>query len=250
MFCPNCGTQLPDGSKFCESCGVQILPPGAAAGASAGAAAEQQIPLQKPSPNIELCPDGTYRWVYEFHMLKNPVILFTVCKIFAIIIAGIFLFILILGGGLPSDAEEWKDLLVPMALFFVFFMALIGVSYLILASMYGWKYIVLFEMNDEGIRHIQQPKQFTKAQGIAWLTAMAGVLTGNVGRVGQGMLVASKTESLTSFDRVKGIKVLRSLDTIKVNELLEHNQVYAEPEDFDFVLNYIEQRIPSTAKRG
>ena len=25
MFCPNCGVQLPDGSKFCGSCGAQIV---------------------------------------------------------------------------------------------------------------------------------------------------------------------------------------------------------------------------------
>lgn len=24
MFCPNCGAQLPDGSKFCGGCGAQV----------------------------------------------------------------------------------------------------------------------------------------------------------------------------------------------------------------------------------
>ncbi|MBR0311016.1 MAG: zinc-ribbon domain-containing protein, partial [Oscillospiraceae bacterium] len=24
MFCPNCGTQLPDDSAFCENCGVRL----------------------------------------------------------------------------------------------------------------------------------------------------------------------------------------------------------------------------------
>ena len=33
------------------------------------------------SKNIVLCPDGKYRWYYEYPMLKNPVILFTVWKV-------------------------------------------------------------------------------------------------------------------------------------------------------------------------
>ena len=38
MFCPNCGTQLPDGSAFCSSCGAQL----------GGAQAPQQ-PVQQPA---------------------------------------------------------------------------------------------------------------------------------------------------------------------------------------------------------
>ena len=29
------------------------------------------------SENIKKCDDGSYRWVYEFDMLKNPIILLT-----------------------------------------------------------------------------------------------------------------------------------------------------------------------------
>lgn len=36
MFCPNCGTQIPDDSAFCENCGTKI------------AAAAQQDPQQSP----------------------------------------------------------------------------------------------------------------------------------------------------------------------------------------------------------
>ena len=37
MFCPNCGTQLPDGSKFCGKCGAQL-----------GSAPAPQTPPQTP----------------------------------------------------------------------------------------------------------------------------------------------------------------------------------------------------------
>ena len=35
---------------------------------------------------IELCADGKYRWIYEFNMLKNPTIFFTVLNIFGVLI--------------------------------------------------------------------------------------------------------------------------------------------------------------------
>lgn len=40
MFCPKCGTQLPDGAKFCGNCGAQLAPvPSAPASTAAHAAA-------------------------------------------------------------------------------------------------------------------------------------------------------------------------------------------------------------------
>ncbi len=40
------------------------------------------------SENIKKSDDGTYRWVYEFNMLKNPIILLTVLKIFLLVLVG------------------------------------------------------------------------------------------------------------------------------------------------------------------
>ena len=39
---------------------------------------------EKVTENIWLCPDGVYRWTYEFDMRRNPMILFTVLKVMAI----------------------------------------------------------------------------------------------------------------------------------------------------------------------
>ena len=150
------------------------------------------------SENIKKCDDGSYRWVYEFHMLKNPVILF----------------------GLSI------------------------VGYSILACIYGWKYCVLFEMNETGIRHIHMEKQYKKAQALAWLTAMAGAAAGKPGTAGTGLLAATKNEQATEFSKVKRLRSFRTFHTIKLDSLLTHNQIYAQPEDYDFVLDYISKRIP------
>ena len=46
----------------------------------------EQIEGQKVTENIYYCTDGKYRWIYELNMLKNPVILMTIWKIFGILI--------------------------------------------------------------------------------------------------------------------------------------------------------------------
>ena len=48
----------------------------------------------------------------------------------------------------------------------------------------------------------------------------------------------------TDFSSVRKVKAYPRRGLIKVNQLLSHNQVYAEREDFDFVLDYIRSRCP------
>ena len=198
------------------------------------------------SGNIKECDDGTYRWVYEFDMLKNPIILLTVLKIFLIVLVGIWvvfgLFRIGNDGFVGAFALQTKELLIPAAVL----LGLSIVAYIILACIYGWKYCVLFEMNETGIRHIQMEKQYKKAQAIGWLTAMAGAAAGKPGAAGTGLLAATKNEQATEFGKVNRMRVFRAFHTIKLDALLNHNQIYAEPEDYEFVLDYISKRIPKS----
>ena len=198
------------------------------------------------SENIKKCDDGSYRWVYEFNMLKNPIILLTVLKIFLFVLVGMWvifgLFRIGRDGFVGAFVAQTKELLIPAAI-------LLGLSiaaYIILACIYGWKYCVLFEMNETGIRHIQMEKQYKKAQAIGWLTAMAGAAAGKPGASGTGLLAATKNEQATEFSKVKRMRVLKTFHTIKLDGLLNHNQIYVEPEDYDFVLEYISKRIPKS----
>ena len=196
--------------------------------------------------NIKKGDDGTYRWVYEFDMLKNPIILLTVLKIFFLVLAGMWvvfgLFRIGNDGFIGAFAAQTKELLIPAAILFGLSIA----AYIILACIYGWKYCVLFEMNETGIRHIQMEKQYKKAQALGWLTAMAGAAAGKPGAAGTGLLAATKNEQATEFGKVNRMRVLRAFHTIKLDALLNHNQIYAEPEDYEFVLDYISKRIPKS----
>ena len=200
------------------------------------------------SENIKKSDDGTYRWVYEFNMLKNPIILLTVLKIFLLVLVGMWvvfgLFRIGNDGFVGAFVAQTKELLIPAMILF----GLSIVAYIILACIYGWKYCVLFEMNETGIRHIQMEKQYKKAQAIGWLTAMAGAAAGKPGMAGTGLLAATKNEQATEFGKVKRMRSFRAFHTIKLDSLLNHNQIYAEPKDFDFVLEYISKRISGNSQ--
>lgn len=197
------------------------------------------------SDNIKKCDDGTYRWTYEFNMLTNPIILWTVLKIFILVLLGMWvvfgLFRIGDAGFISAFIEEAKALTIPAIILF----GLSIVSYSILACIYGWKYCVLFEMNEEGIKHIQMEKQFKKAEALGWLTAMAGAAAGNPGTVGTGLLSATKNMQVSEFSKVKKMKVLKAFHTIKLDSPLNHNQIYIGPDDYDFVLEYISTRTPN-----
>ena len=198
---------------------------------------------RKVTENIWLCPDGVYRWVYEYPMLKNPTILFTVWKVLLLSCA-----ICVVLVGVPLTFTEGSDALLGLAKGFgaaaLIMLPLSILGYVILAASYGWKYMVLFEMDDTEVRHIQMKKQFKKAEAMGWLTAMAGLAAGNLTAAGSGLLAASKSRSVSVFDHVKQVKPNKAMHVILVNEALEHNQVYADGEDFDFVLKYILDRVP------
>lgn len=200
------------------------------------------------SENIKKGDDGTYRWVYEFDMLKNPIILLTVLKIFFLVLAGMWvvfgLFRIGNDGFIGAFAAQTKELLIPAAILFGLSIA----AYIILACIYGWKYCVLFEMNETGIRHIQMEKQYKKAQALGWLTTMAGAVAGKPGIAGTGLLAATKNEQATEFSKVKRMRSFKAFHTIKLDGLLNHNQIYAEPEDFNFVLEYISKRTTGNSQ--
>ena len=192
---------------------------------------------------IELCTDGKYRWVYEFNMLKNPTIFFTVLNIFGVLILIQVVIFGIIGlkegdllGSLKSGAQVGA---VMLGIFFV--LTILG--YLVVAARFNWKYVVLFEMDHEGIMHRQLKSQVKKAQALGWITALVGLVAGRPSTIGAGILSATKTSSYSTFSAVRSVKPYRRLHVIKVNEPFCLNQIYVD-EDFDFVYNFILSHCP------
>ncbi|MBR2834455.1 MAG: hypothetical protein IKE43_01885 [Coriobacteriales bacterium] len=213
---------------------------------------QQEITGEKVSENVYLCPDGKYRWYFEFDMLKNPSILITVCKVillaYGIVMAAMML--LQFAEGTFRNVAEFWDFYRGFVILLAVLLALAVVAYLIVAASFGWKYMVLLTMDDEEVEQCPMKKEFDKAQAIGWLTAAVGLATGKVGMVGTGVLAASRNSSTSVFEHVRKVKAKRSRNVIYVNQLLGHNQIYAEDADFDFVRDYIVAHCPNAKIRG
>ena len=204
----------------------------------------EKIKGDKVTKNIYRCPDGKYRWIYELNMLKNPMIALTILKILVIVFIAITIFELLIEV-FDGNVSVWvKDFLLTPE-FLILPGILLGLSligYFVTATIYGFKYIVLFEMDEEGIAHKQLPRQFKKAEALGWLAAMAGAAAGNMIAMGSGILATSKDMSLSDFEQVKKVRKHKRFNAIELSEPMEHNQIYAEKEDFDFVWEYISMR--------
>lgn len=240
MFCSKCGAPLSDGANFCTSCGTKINSVPVRSG---------EADKKEKSTGVTLCGDGKYRWVYEVNLFKNPTFFFLVWKIFFFILLGVFALMMII------DAIEWSDFfpnrfLETLRVFVIFVLgmtALVVIGYLIYAAIMGGKYIVEFEMDENGVNHKQTPSQAEKARKIGRAAAATGFAAGSMS-AGMAGINAQRTQMYSDFKTTKKVKAYPSRRLIKVNGILSHNQVYAQKEDFEFVKNYIISHCPNIKK--
>ena len=199
---------------------------------------------------VKLYPDGKYRWVYEVPMLKNPTILFDVYKVLGISFGIVWLFNVLLiscedGLNLRNLWSFTSGFLILMLVFLV-----IGyLAYFIVAWYYGWKYIVLFTLDEKEVVHQMMPRQMGKAKVLGALTALVGSVAGKPGVMGAGVLAASRSTSTSVLANVARLVPRRRLHLIKVNQLLNKNRVFVPDEDFDFVYNFLCQHCPKAKKK-
>ncbi len=236
MFCSHCGNKIDDEAKFCERCGAPVGDP----------AAEPSDAGTKVSPNITLGPDGKYRWTYEMSLFRNPTIFVLVWKILFFSAALVFGFILVLSGCEGNlTGEAFLGYLKIMGIVVAVLTVISAVGMLIYAAIMGGKYIVDFTMDEKGVLHAQTPAQAKKARKLAAVTAAAGAAAGHISAVAAG-INASRTEMYTEFASVKKVVPVPRRDLVKLNQTLYRNQVYALPEDFEFVLSYIRAHVPGS----
>lgn len=199
---------------------------------------------------VTLYPDGKYRWMYEVKMLTNPTILLDVYKVLGISFGIVWLFnVLIIGCEDGLDIESlWglsSGFLILMGVF-----AVVGyLAYAIVAWTYGWKYVVLFTLDEKVVKHQQMPRQVKKAQLLGALTGMMGVVAGKPGVIGSGLLAASRSSSTSILADVGRLIPCRRRNLIKVNQLLNKNRVFVPDEDFDFVYNFLCQHCTKAKRR-
>ena len=196
-----------------------------------------------------LCPDGKYRWVYDVPMLKNLSILFEVFWVLGVSFGIVWLFVLLLGGCESNFrlSELW-DITRGFLILIAVFLVLGCVAYFFVSWYYGWKYSILFIMDEKEVVHKQLPGTEGKARAIGKLTALGGVAGGKPGMVGMGILAATRTSMSTSYSSVRCIIPCRRQHLIKMRERFSRNMVFVADEDFDFVYQYLCDHCPNARK--
>lgn len=198
---------------------------------------------------VTLCPDGKYRWIYEMNMLKNPSILFDVWKVFGIsigILVAFFALLIACDGDI--NMKVLSGLAETVGLLIAIFAVLSILGYLLFAAISGWKYVVLFIMDEKEVVHQQMPSQVKKGQVIGALTVLVGLAAKRPGVVGTGLLAQSRTTMTSVLAHVSRLIPCRRMNLIKVNQLLAKNRVYVPDEDFDFVYDFLCQHCVKAKK--
>lgn len=199
---------------------------------------------EKVTPNIVLCADNKYRWIYYFNLFRNFTILFLIWRIFLYILLAAFLTYFLSSLSTPDFfMEGFYKFLKIFAIALGVMTALVVLGYLIYAGTMGGKYIVLFEMDENGVVHKQIPSQAKKAKNIA----KAGLTTSRITIIG-ATASAARTSMYSDFKKVVKVKYRPHLNTIKVNQKLSRNEIYAEKEDYEFVKEYIVNHCPNIKK--
>ncbi|MBR4799580.1 MAG: zinc ribbon domain-containing protein [Clostridia bacterium] len=250
-YCSNCGTRIDDSAAYCPACGAPNKKQASPAAETAFTAPQENAytPPQGDGgygTRVTLCPDGKYRWQHDYNLFKDPTVFFLIWKIFFFIILGIFGFITILN--LIEGNEVLGELKI-FAYFIAGMTALVGISYLIYAAIMGGKYVVQFDMDEAGVNHRQVESQAKKARKIGAAAFLGGAASGSFTAMGAG-IAATRTEMYSEFAKVRKVKGSVSRGVIKVNGRLNHNMVFVQKEDYEFVKQYIISHCPNLLKHN
>ena len=206
------------------------------------------------SKNIKLDKKGRYCWSYEMSLFKHPWIFLLLMKVLLITIGIMFvLFFLLLCWERNFWWEGFLNLLKVCGIGIAGATVLGALGYCFYALMMGGKYCVEFHMNEDGIEHAQTGRQAKKAEKMGILTVLLAIFSKRPTQAGVGLL-ATRTRMYSDFAKVKSITPQPKRDTIKLDAPFCHNQVYAKPEDFEWVLAYIREhcekaRVAKAAKK-
>ena len=183
--------------------------------------------------------DGTYDWIYCLKMLQNLSMFKFVLKVIAVSYAAIVigLFILTRGSG---------DILWALGILGLVFLAVILIvlfSFWLVDKLFKGSYMLIYEMNEEGVAFSQTTDQAQITRAIAATSAAASAAGGNVGGVIAGTGLSMRPNSYRAdFSKVRSVKGKRSENLIWVNTFLQYLMVYVPDDAYDFVWTYITGR--------
>ncbi|MBE6910192.1 MAG: zinc-ribbon domain-containing protein [Ruminococcaceae bacterium] len=241
MFCPNCGSELPENSAFCEKCGAAL----------GHTAQSGPVLTQDPSLPEGIFRDGNgaYHWVYHLDMKRNPVPLLVLLKIMVYICGGMAVIIFFMTwlnhNTLAAAVKAFAIVFFGIGGFLV---VIIWTAWLVVMKIHGGNYTVEHLMTEDRVEHLQTQEEIEQSKKVKTLVFVLGMLSDDPGAMGLAM---GGQEELTSrYADVKKIIASPRHDLIKVNNVLQHNHIYAYPHQYKFVWNYLTSHCPNARVQG
>ena len=183
--------------------------------------------------------DGTYDWIYCMNMMKD----LSMLKFYYKVIGLCFLPIILLMIWMALTGRfDWSSFLVVMLCFVVVLLIVLFAVWLV-NKLFQSKYMLIYQMNNEGLTFSQTTDQAEMTRTIAAASAAVSAAGGHTGGVisGSGMAL-SPNAYYSEFSKVRSVRGVRKDNLIWVNTFLQFQQVYVPAGSYDFVWNYITQR--------
>ncbi len=188
---------------------------------------------------IFLEKDGTYDWIYCLRMFQNLSMFKFVMKLMIFMFAAITVILLVLTGG--SGDILW--LLGILGLCFAAVILIVLFSFWLVNKLYKGRYMLIYEMNEQGLTFSQTTDQAQITRTIAAASAAVNAAGGNAGGVIAGTGLALSPNSYhADFSKVRSVKGRKSDNLIWVNTFLQYLMVYVPDDAYDFVWTYITER--------
>lgn len=183
--------------------------------------------------------DGTYDWIYCMKMMQNLSMFKFVMKVIAITFAVFIAALLLMTKGVGDIL--WG--LGILGLVFILVILVVLFSFWLTDKLFKGSYMLIYEMNNEGLTFSQTTDQAQITRSIAAASAAASAAGGNVGGViaGSGMAMSPNSYH-AEFSKVRSVKGKRKENLIWVNTFLQYLMVYVPDGAYDFVWNYITER--------
>ena len=188
---------------------------------------------------IFLEKDGTYDWIYCLRMFQNLSMFKFVMKLMIFMFAAITVILLVLTGG--SGDILW--LLGILGLCFAAVILIVLFSFWLVDKLFKGRYMLIYEMNEQGLTFSQTTDQAQITRTIAAASAAVNAAGGNAGGVIAGTGLALSPNSYhADFSKVRSVKGRKSDHLIWVNTFLQYLMVYVPDDAYDFVWTYITER--------
>ena len=198
---------------------------------------------------VTLGEDGVYRWTYEMDMIRDHTMINLLVKVLGIIFGAICVILLVLlavNGLLTLPAALW----ILAEPFIIVLLAIL--IYRIIARVRGGILPMRYEMNDEAVLYVRDPRTQRVMTSAALITALTGAAAGKAaqGLASGAAIGGAAVSGLTLFREVRRVKERQEQDMIDLVTLSGGNQIRVPGEDYAFVRDHILRRVPEKAIRG